>query len=96
MKLQNKRFEPTVCSTAAKSSMKVILTCASCTSLQCLCCYHLHQLLPDYVDTLEMPPLPAGLKQVLHNSLGVVKGEAAVRAVTHRSRSCTHTAQDFL
>uniref|UniRef100_A0A8B9RT90 SPRY domain-containing SOCS box protein 3 n=1 Tax=Accipiter nisus TaxID=211598 RepID=A0A8B9RT90_9AVES len=69
-KLQNKKFYPMVCSTAAKSSMKVIRSCASCTSLQYLCCYRLRQLLPNYVDTLEVLPLPPGLKQVLHNKLG--------------------------
>ncbi|XP_051487927.1 SPRY domain-containing SOCS box protein 3 isoform X2 [Apus apus] len=56
----------------AKSSMKVIRSCASCTSLQFLCCYRLRQLLPGYVDTLEVLPLPPGLKQVLHNKLGWV------------------------
>ncbi|GAB0196289.1 SPRY domain-containing SOCS box protein 3 [Grus japonensis] len=71
-KLQNKKFYPMVCSTAAKSSMKVIRSCASCTSLQYLCCYRLRQLLPDYVNTLEVLPLPPGLKQVLHNKLGWV------------------------
>ncbi|NXU75995.1 SPSB3 protein, partial [Oreotrochilus melanogaster] len=71
-KLQNKKFYPMVCSTAAKSSMKVIRSCASCTSLQYLCCYRLRQLLPGYVDTLEVLPLPPGLKQVLHNKLGWV------------------------
>ncbi|XP_054036683.1 SPRY domain-containing SOCS box protein 3 [Dryobates pubescens] len=71
-KLQNKRFYPMVCSTAAKSSMKVIRSCASCTSLQYLCCFRLRQLLPGYVDTLEVLPLPPGLKQVLHNKLGWV------------------------
>ncbi|NXF09787.1 SPSB3 protein, partial [Smithornis capensis] len=71
-KLQNKKFYPMVCSTAAKSSMKVIRSCASCTSLQYLCCFRLRQLLPDYVDTLDVLPLPPGLKQVLHNKLGWV------------------------
>ncbi|XP_006130112.2 SPRY domain-containing SOCS box protein 3 isoform X3 [Pelodiscus sinensis] len=71
-KLQNKKFYPMVCSTAAKSSMKVIRSCTSYTSLQYLCCYRLRQLLPNYVDTLEALPLPPGLKQVLHNKLGWV------------------------
>lgn len=71
-KLQNKKFYPMVCSTAAKSSMKVIRSCTSCTSLQYLCCFRLRQLLPDYVDTLEVLPLPPGLKQVLQNKLGWV------------------------
>lgn len=71
-KLQNKKFYPMVCSTAAKSSMKVIRSCASLTSLQYLCCYRLRQLLPDSGDTLEGLPLPPGLKQMLHNKLGWV------------------------
>ncbi|XP_026973665.1 SPRY domain-containing SOCS box protein 3 isoform X2 [Sagmatias obliquidens] len=71
-KLQNKRFYPMVCSTAAKSSMKVIRSCASITSLQYLCCYRLRQLRPDSGDTLEGLPLPPGLKQVLHHKLGWV------------------------
>ncbi|XP_065780083.1 SPRY domain-containing SOCS box protein 3 isoform X1 [Muntiacus reevesi] len=70
--LQNKRFYPMVCSTAAKSSMKVIRSCASVTSLQYLCCYRLRQLRPGSGDTLEGLPLPPGLKQVLHHKLGWV------------------------
>ncbi|XP_060642335.1 SPRY domain-containing SOCS box protein 3 [Anolis sagrei] len=70
--LQNKRYFPMVCSTAAKSSMKVIRSCATHTSLQYLCCYRLRQLLPDYVDTLQVLPLPPGLKHILHNKLGWV------------------------
>ncbi|KFO34729.1 SPRY domain-containing SOCS box protein 3, partial [Fukomys damarensis] len=71
-RLQNKKFYPMVCSTAAKSSMKVIRSCASMTSLQYLCCYRLRQLRPDSGDTLEGLPLPPGLKQALHNKLGWV------------------------
>lgn len=71
-KLQNKKFYPMVCSTAAKSSMKVIRSCSSRTSLQYLCCVRLGQLLPNCTDTLETLPLPPGLKQVLHNKLGWV------------------------
>ncbi|XP_047694497.1 SPRY domain-containing SOCS box protein 3 isoform X2 [Prionailurus viverrinus] len=71
-KLQNKKFYPMVCSTAAKSSMKVIRSCASVTSLQFLCCYRLRQLRPDSGDTLEGLPLPPGLKQVLRHKLGWV------------------------
>jgi len=71
-KLQNRKFYPMVCSTAAKSSMKVIRSCASVTSLQYLCCYRLRQLRPDSGDTLEGLPLPPGLKQLLHHKLGWV------------------------
>ncbi|XP_066131389.1 SPRY domain-containing SOCS box protein 3 isoform X1 [Saccopteryx bilineata] len=71
-KLQNRKFYPMVCSTAAKSSMKVIRSCASATSLQYLCCHRLRQLRPNSGDTLEGLPLPPGLKQVLHHKLGWV------------------------
>ncbi|XP_037670465.1 SPRY domain-containing SOCS box protein 3 isoform X5 [Choloepus didactylus] len=71
-RLRNRSFYPMVCSTAAKSSMKVIRSCASRTSLQYLCCYRLRQLRPNSRDTLEGLPLPPGLKQVLHDKLGWV------------------------
>lgn len=70
--LHNKRFYPMACSTAAKSSMKVIRSCSTPTSLLYLCCARLRQLLPDYVDTLDVLPLPPGLRQLLHNKLGWV------------------------
>ncbi|XP_063286707.1 SPRY domain-containing SOCS box protein 3 [Pelobates fuscus] len=70
--LRNKKLFPMVCSTAAKSSMKVIRSCCCRTSLQYLCCARLRQLLPDCVDSLEALPLPPGLKQVLGNKLGWV------------------------
>ncbi|CAJ0957589.1 unnamed protein product [Ranitomeya imitator] len=70
--LRNKKLFPMVCSTAAKSSMKVIRSCSCRTSLQYLCCARLRQLLPDCVDSLEALPLPPGLKQVLSNKLGWV------------------------
>ncbi|XP_064178348.1 SPRY domain-containing SOCS box protein 3-like isoform X2 [Anguilla rostrata] len=71
-KLQNKKFYPMVCSTAAKSSMKVIRSCFAPTSLQYLCCARLRQLLPDCTDTLSVLPLPPGLRHLLHNKLGWV------------------------
>lgn len=70
--LQNKRFYPMACSTAAKSSMKVIRSCSAPTSLLYLCCARLRQLLPDCIDTLDVLPLPPGLRQLLHNKLGWV------------------------
>lgn len=61
-----------VCSTAAKSSMKVIRSCCCRTSLQYLCCARIRQLLPDNIDSLEALPIPPGLKHVLSNKLGWV------------------------
>lgn len=70
--LQNKRLYPMVCSTAAKSSMKVIRSCSAPTSLLYLCCARLRQLVPDCIDILDVFPLPPGLRQLLHNKLGWV------------------------
>ncbi|XP_015255469.1 PREDICTED: SPRY domain-containing SOCS box protein 3 [Cyprinodon variegatus] len=70
--LHNKRFYPMACSTAAKSSMKVIRSCSAPTSLLYLCCARLRRLLPDGMDMLEVLPLPPGLRQLLHNKLGWV------------------------
>ncbi|XP_026206888.1 SPRY domain-containing SOCS box protein 3 [Anabas testudineus] len=71
-RLQNKKFYPMVCSTAAKSSMKVIRACYTPTSLQYLCCFRLRQMLPccsDIPNALELPP---GLRTLLHAQLGWV------------------------
>ncbi|XP_073492785.1 SPRY domain-containing SOCS box protein 3 isoform X1 [Aquarana catesbeiana] len=70
--LRNKKLFPMVCSTAAKSSMKVIRSCCCRTSLQYLCCARIRQLLPDNIDSLEALPIPPGLKHVLSNKLGWV------------------------
>lgn len=71
-RLQNKKLYPMVCSTAAKSSMKVIRACYTPTSLQYLCCARLRQMLPccpDVVDALRLPP---GLRTLLQTQLGWV------------------------
>ncbi|KAL2078449.1 hypothetical protein ACEWY4_026134 [Coilia grayii] len=70
--LQNKRLYPMVCSTAAKSSMKVIRSCSVPTSLQYLCCDRLRQLMPPSDDTLSVLPLPPGLRRLLRSRLGWV------------------------
>ncbi|XP_028844630.1 SPRY domain-containing SOCS box protein 3-like isoform X2 [Denticeps clupeoides] len=70
--LQNKRLYPMVCSTAAKSSMKVIRSCSVPTSLLYLCSLRLRQLLPDCTDVLTALALPPGLRMLLHVRLGWV------------------------
>lgn len=70
--LRNKSFFPMACSTAAKSSMKVIRSCSAPTSLLYLCCARLRQLAPESIDVLGVLPLPPGLRQLLHNKLGWV------------------------
>lgn len=59
-----------VCSTAAKSSMKVIRACYTPTSLQYLCCAQLRQMLPCSPDALSVLELPPGLRTLLHSQLG--------------------------
>ncbi|KAM3860174.1 LOW QUALITY PROTEIN: SPRY domain-containing SOCS box protein 3 [Diretmus argenteus] len=71
-RLQSKKLYPMVCSTAAKSSMKVIRACYTPTSLQYLCCARLRQELPDCPDTMGVLDLPPGLHSFLHTQLGWV------------------------
>lgn len=70
--MKNKRVFPMACSTAAKSSMKVIRSVSAPTSLQYLCCSRLRKLLPSGVDALRVLPLPPGLRHLLHSKLGWV------------------------
>ncbi|KAG5262380.1 hypothetical protein AALO_G00274540 [Alosa alosa] len=70
--LQNKRLYPMVCSTAAKSSMKMIRSSSVPTSLQYLCCARLRQVMPPSADTLSVLPLPPGLRKLLQTQLGWV------------------------
>ncbi|XP_019938763.2 SPRY domain-containing SOCS box protein 3-like isoform X1 [Paralichthys olivaceus] len=71
-RLRHNKFYPMVCSTAAKSSMKVIRACHTPTTLQYLCCARLHQMLPDCPDILSALELPPGLRTLLHVQLGWV------------------------
>uniref|UniRef100_A0A6I8RP82 SPRY domain-containing SOCS box protein 3 n=1 Tax=Xenopus tropicalis TaxID=8364 RepID=A0A6I8RP82_XENTR len=89
---RNKKLFPMVCSTAAKSSMKVIRSCCCRTSLQYLCCARLRQLLPDSVDSLEVLPLPPGLKQVLGNKLGWVLQMGSNRSNQHKGDTSATTS----
>lgn len=61
-----------VCSTAAKSSMKVMRACYTPTSLQYLCCARLRQMLPCCPDLFNALDLPPGLRVLLHIQLGWV------------------------
>lgn len=69
-RLQNKKFYPMVCSTAAKSSMKVIRACYTPTTLQYLCCARICQTLPHCPDVLNTVDTPPGLRTLLHIQLG--------------------------
>ncbi|XP_077595680.1 SPRY domain-containing SOCS box protein 3 [Stigmatopora nigra] len=71
-KLQNKKLYPMLCSTAAKSSMKVIRACYTPTSLQYLCCTRLRKILPTSADVPTVLELPPGLRSLLHRRFGWV------------------------
>lgn len=71
-RLQNKKFYPMVCSTAAKSSMKVIRACHTPTTLQYLCCGQLQKMMPPNLDVLRELDVPPGLRTVLQVQLGWV------------------------
>lgn len=71
-KLQNKKFFPMVCSTAAKSSMKVIRACYTPTSLQYLCCVQLRHMFPQCPDVLSALNIPPGLHSLLSAQMGWV------------------------
>uniref|UniRef100_A0A8C1GZK7 SPRY domain-containing SOCS box protein 3 n=1 Tax=Cyprinus carpio TaxID=7962 RepID=A0A8C1GZK7_CYPCA len=70
--LQNKHLYPMVCSTAAKSSMKLIRSHSAPTTLQYLCCTQLRKMLPNCADALRVLPLPPGLRLLLSQQLGWV------------------------
>lgn len=61
-----------VCSTAAKSSMKVIRACYTPTTLQYLCCARLRQTIPHCPDKLKALDVPPGLRTLLHIQVGWV------------------------
>lgn len=71
-KLQSKKFYPMVCSTAAKSSMKVVRACHTPTTLQYLCCVRLRRTIPRRPDLLGELDVPPGLRTLLHVQLGWV------------------------
>ncbi|XP_072312327.1 SPRY domain-containing SOCS box protein 3 isoform X2 [Eucyclogobius newberryi] len=71
-KLQNKKFYPMACSTAAKSSMKVIRACYAPTSLQYLCCAQLRKMFPRCPDVLSALDVPPGLRSLLSAQMGWV------------------------
>lgn len=94
--LQNKRLYPMVCSTAAKSSMKLIRSHSTPTTLQYLCCTQLRNMLPDCADTLRMLPLPPGLRLLLFNQLGWVLSlgcaDCKDKATQTETDNCQHTS----
>lgn len=81
-----------VCSTAAKSSMKLIRSHSAPTTLQYLCCTQLRKMLPNCADALRVLPLPPGLRLLLSNQLGWVLTLGCADACAHnREDKATQT-----
>lgn len=95
-RLQNKKFYPMVCSTAAKSSMKVIRACYTPTSLQYLCCAQIRQIMPRCPDTLGALQLPPGLHHLLQMQLGWVFTLSSSSSGPETSEQQKYFPEDFL
>lgn len=67
--LQGKSFYPMVCSTAARSSMKILNAVYFPSSLQFLCCETIRRIVPKQLDVTEVMAMPPGLRNFLHNNL---------------------------
>jgi hypothetical protein len=58
-----------VCSTAARSGMRLIKSCSFRTSLQFMCCQVLRRIIPSDQSVLEVIDLPPGMRAFLTNNL---------------------------
>ncbi|XP_034049077.1 SPRY domain-containing SOCS box protein 3-like isoform X2 [Thalassophryne amazonica] len=85
--LENKKFYPMVCSTAARSSMKVIRSCYTPTTLQYLCCVQVQRVLPHCPDVLDVLKLPPGLHNFLRARLGWIFSLSSTSGDLEHSRN---------
>lgn len=67
--LRGKKLYPMVCSTAARTSMRVARACSTPDSLQFACCQTLRRLVPAELKLTDVLPLPPGLRHSLDNNL---------------------------
>ena len=67
--LNGKTLFPMVCSTAARSGMRLIKSCSFRTSLQFMCCQVLRKIIPSEQSVLEVIDLPPGMRAFLTNNL---------------------------
>ncbi len=67
--LQGKTVYPMLCSTAARTGMRLIKSCSFSTSLQFLSCQVLRKIIPANLDVSEALSLPPGLHAFLANNL---------------------------
>ncbi|GFN87197.1 spry domain-containing socs box protein 3 [Plakobranchus ocellatus] len=67
--LRGRTLYPMVCSTAARSTMKIVSSRSFPSSLQYLCCRKLRRLVPPHLSVLDAVAMPPGLKAFLSNNL---------------------------
>ncbi|XP_070581096.1 SPRY domain-containing SOCS box protein 3-like isoform X2 [Ptychodera flava] len=67
--LQGKKLYPVVCSTAARTGMKIVKTRSFPSSLQFLCCEALRKCIPQNKKVLSVLELPPGLRHFLQDNL---------------------------
>ena len=58
-----------VCSTAARSGMKIIRSCSFNSTLQLLCCQTLRRFIPCHLSVTDALTLPPGLRAFLVNNM---------------------------
>ena len=82
-----------VCSTAARTGMRLIKACSFQTSLQFMCCQVLRTLVPSHLDVMEALRFPPGMQAFLANNLSWLlrPNEVAmeVRFTRKRRRACS-------
>ncbi|BFZ03818.1 hypothetical protein BsWGS_06857 [Bradybaena similaris] len=67
--LRGRTLYPMVCSTAARSGMRVISARSFPSSLQFLCCQILRQFIPSHLSVLDTLSMPPGLRSFLANNI---------------------------
>lgn len=67
--LRGRTLYPMVCSTAARSGMRVISARSFPSSLQFLCCQILRQFIPPHLSVLDTLSMPPGLRSFLANNI---------------------------
>jgi len=75
--LNGKTLYPVVCSTAARSGMKMITSRSYPSSLMFMCCQKLRDCVPEQMSVLEALPFPPGLRGYLNTHLSWLLGTIA-------------------
>ncbi|RUS72777.1 hypothetical protein EGW08_019463 [Elysia chlorotica] len=67
--LRGKVLIPMACSTAARTTMRIVSSRSFPSSLQYLCCRQLRKLISPHLSVLDVVPMPPGLRRVLSKNL---------------------------